>query len=363
MRILLIPEVSVSGGTGTFLKQLLNVHQKLNIDTEIILPESLYNTSLVTHIKSLDFNLHLIPNRRSYEYISYFSLFYEFKNYRNFIRKFNPDLIVCSTGTLGLNFFTFLFNYPLVFILHSYPKKIRWWEKPVFLIPQLLSRKSKIVYTVSEFSKKMILKYWGLTEKNVKVIYNSISTVEYDRARPNKRIILTLGHVVEYKNIFVWIEIAKRINEKFDDTEFIWLGDGEMLAECIHLTSAHSRINFLGYDANPGKYYASAYLYLHPSKIESFGLSVIDALAYGVPCIISNAGGLPETLEDGISGFICDVNDVVSYFSKIKLLLENQKLHGKMAKASSLHAKNCFSAEAQLKQIHDLYTNTIANYN
>ena len=361
MKILLIPEVSVSGGTGTFIRQLLEIHKKYGINTEVLLPKSLTESSIPAYILKNGASLHLIKDRRPFQWIGYLSLVFEFFNYRKYIKQFKPDIIVCSTGTLGHNLFSFFCNYPLVYILHSYPKKVSLWEKPLFWIPRILSNNSKIIYTVSQFSKKMIEEHWSVDKEYIKVIYNNSSAVIGKKKKSVYRTILTLGHVVHYKNPFLWIEIAKKVTAKYEDVEFIWLGEGELLEECRMKILGHQRIKFMGFDPEPAKYYKSAHLYLHPSKIESLGLSAIDALAYGIPCIISNAGGLPETVEDGLSGFVCELQDISSYYNKIELLLNDDKLYDEMARNAYFSAKERFSIDKQMRQIYSLYNSTISS--
>ena len=53
-------------------------------------------------------------------------------------------------------------------------------------------------------------------------------------------------------------------------------------------------------------------LFILPSEAESFGLAALEAMAAGVPVIATNAGGLPELVESGVSGFLCNVGDTDS---------------------------------------------------
>ena len=362
MKVLLIPEISVTGGTGTFIRQLLEIHLKFHLNTLVLLPHSLAESSIETFIKKNNISYSFIPDREPFQWIGYFSLIFEIINYRRYIKQFKPDIIVCSTGTLGHNLVGFFYNYPIVYILHSYPKRIAFWEKPLFWIPRFFTKASKMIYTVSQYSKKKIEEHWGVNKKYIKVIYNSSSAEIGVKKNPACRTILSIGHVVEYKNPFLWIEIAVNITNKYEDVEFIWLGEGNLLEECLLRTSEHSRINFMGFDPSPAKYYLSAFLYLHPSNLESLGLSVIDASAYGIPSVISNAGGLPETVQDGHSGFICEVNDAGAFCEKIEFLLNDTKSYNEMAQNAYDYAKEHFSIEYQMEQIYSLYNTTISSH-
>ena len=67
---------------------------------------------------------------------------------------------------------------------------------------------------------------------------------------------------------------------------------------------------FLGKLESVAPLLASADLFLLPTKSESFGLSALEALACGVPVIGANAGGLPEVVRHGETGFLCEPGDV-----------------------------------------------------
>ena len=63
-----------------------------------------------------------------------------------------------------------------------------------------------------------------------------------------------------------------------------------------------------------------------PSASESFGLSALEAMACGIPCVTSNAGGLPEVNLDGETGFVCEVGDVEAMGNAGVRILKEEKL-------------------------------------
>ena len=98
--------------------------------------------------------------------------------------------------------------------------------------------------------------------------------------------VLTLGHVVNYKNPEVWFQVAKRIKNTRNDVSFIWLGSGKLLDEYKEKTTQYDNISFLGYKDDLAHYYSQATIYFQPSKIESHGNSVVAAVAYGILCVV-----------------------------------------------------------------------------
>jgi glycosyltransferase involved in cell wall biosynthesis len=65
-------------------------------------------------------------------------------------------------------------------------------------------------------------------------------------------------------------------------------------------------------------------LFLLPSETESFGLAALEAMAWGVPVISSNTGGLPEVNFDGISGYLSDVGNTLEMSQNAIKILENE---------------------------------------
>ena len=358
MKILLFPELSTSGGINSFFYDLLKIHFKNKIETTVVLPNNI-DENTIKEIKRFGFNIDLIQSRKQIFKNPYLSLFYEIIYYKKPLNKHKPDLIVANIGTPGLNFALFFYNYPLIYILHTYPPKFSWKTKLFFSIPRYFLSKNKRIYTVSFFAKNRILDYWIIKNKYVEVIYNSFHNDDNNTSeRCEKKIILTLGHLEKYKNPFLWIKIAKAITSKYSNVEFIWLGEGKLFDSCIALIKNHKNIKFLGYQSNVGEYYKKAYLYIQPSEIESLGMSVIDALSYGIPVVVSNNGGLPETIQNEICGFLC-INQEVCFVQKISLFIEKPEIRNIMGENAREFAKNVFNPDIQNKKIMTLYKNVL----
>jgi glycosyltransferase involved in cell wall biosynthesis len=83
-------------------------------------------------------------------------------------------------------------------------------------------------------------------------------------------------------------------------------------------------------------------LFLLPSETESFGLSALEALAAGVPVVASDAGGLPEVVEHGVSGYLAAVGDVEAMGRHAHALLDNPDQHAAFKAA----------AQARVQELH-----------
>ncbi len=361
MKILLFPELSTSGGINSFFYDLLKIHKNNKIDTIIVLPSNI-DKNTINEISKSGFGIDLVQPRKQIFKKPYLSLFYEMVYYKKPLKKHKPDIVIANMGTPGLNFALFFSKYPLIYILHTYPPKFSWKTRCFFSIPRYFLSKKKRIYSVSDFAKNRIVDYWRIEKNYVEVIYNSFHNDDNNTSYyGEKKIILTLGHLEKYKNPLLWIKIAKTITSQYSNVEFIWLGEGKLYDKCIALSINHKNIKFLGYQSNVIEFYKKAYIYIQPSEIESLGMSVIDALSYGIPVIVSNNGGLPETIQNKISGFIC-LNKEHCFVQKISLLIERPEIRELMGKNARMYAKNVFNPDIQNKKIMTLYK-SISLYN
>ena len=100
---------------------------------------------------------------------------------------------------------------------------------------------------------------------------------------------------------------------------------------------------------------------VYPSVSESFGVSVLEASACEKPVIVSDAGGLPEVVENEVTGLIFPSKDVKKLFSKLELLLFDVKLREKLGKSGRERVIKHFNWEDNLEQMVNSYNEILIN--
>jgi glycosyltransferase involved in cell wall biosynthesis len=126
---------------------------------------------------------------------------------------------------------------------------------------------------------------------------------------PHDQVVLTVNHLHPRKRIDLYLRVLEGLKALYPKVVGVIVGDG---VERGTLTSMASRlglsrsVRFVGWvpEADLPAYYKMASVYLHTAKEESFGLSVIEAMASGVPVVAVAEGGPTETVVDGITGFL-----------------------------------------------------------
>ena len=249
------------------------------------------------------------------------------------LQKTKASLLICSIGNPEELIFLFLSPVRMLYAIHTATMD-RMDKFKRFILNARLSKKRRII-TVSNFAKKHVLLNWtnGHHSNDIMAVHNY-----YHLLRDNKKVdknnpltILTIGTVGFYKNPILWIDICKEVEKRFPDPiQFIWAGDGAMLDECLELTKDHPQIRFIGYESNVEKWYECSYIYIQPSITESHGIALLGAMAHKIPSIISNVGGMVESIDDGKSGFIIPEENKTLYADKVLELLCNPVLHDNM---------------------------------
>ncbi|WMW24310.1 glycosyltransferase family 4 protein [Methanolobus sediminis] len=372
-KILLIPEFNSFGGTRSYFISLLEFYSSQDYNVTVILTKHQLDTEIKLLLKHYNYKYYNIPDRngRFKKCLCYFplNLFYDIPMIFPIYFKEKPSVIVVSNGTPGMFIGLILFPVKFIYIFHTYPlkSKIVGLSSIQKLFLSFFLNTNKILVTVSEYSKKQILSNWvpAKKSKHIHVIYNSTKTHVKNLNSVNTNVyrILTLGHVTWYKNPKLWIEVSQKVIRQRPkmDIEFIWAGEGDLLNQCQDLVNqiGLDTIKFIGYQENVDLLYQKSVIYFQPSLLENHSISVVEAMAYGLPCVTSNIGGLPESVVDGETGFTCPPHDVECFVSQIIKLLDDDKLICKVGQCGKLRAETLFSEEVQERKMIDLYSSLL----
>ena len=138
------------------------------------------------------------------------------------------------------------------------------------------------------------------------------------------------------KRVTSVIEVFRQIRQAVP-ARLLMVGDGPDLPEAVRLTRAHGlaeHVQFLGDQEQVVPLLSVSDLFLMPSVQESFGLAALEAMACEVPVVASRIGGLPDLIEDGVTGFLCAADDLDGHGQAGIRLLTDEALHQRMARAA-----------------------------
>lgn len=159
---------------------------------------------------------------------------------------------------------------------------------------------------------------------------------------PDARILLYVGRLAPEKNLDLLLRAFARIAAQTNDTYLTLAGSGKSLAGLESRAIAlgiHRRIRFTGFLSRTklDPLYLASELFLFPSKTETQGLAVGEALAAGLPAVVVNAGGAPESVRDTIDGFLV-ADDPDAMAEGAMRILSEPTLRFRMAEEARLGA-------------------------
>jgi glycosyltransferase involved in cell wall biosynthesis len=224
-----------------------------------------------------------------------------------------------------------------------------------FMIPRV-AKTSKIIFTVSNFSREDISKGLQIDLSKIETVYNAISENFVFLNKKREKMILSVASLNYIKNIESLIKafiFLKSVN-KFLDYKLVLCGgyNKKVFAKTnlFELSKNRDDIVFTGYlsDEKLVEYYNKASLFVFPSFFESFGIPPIEAMASGCPCVVSNVASLPEVCGD--AAYYVNPYDVEDIARGIETVLSDEKLREDLIKKGFENIKR-FSWEESAKKI------------
>ena len=227
---------------------------------------------------------------------------------------------------------------------------------------------SDVVTSVSESLKRDTLRLFNV-DKDIKVIPNFIGLQKMERVSPCKRSVmasadeLIVTHISNFrkvKRVDDVVRVFYGIQQQLP-AKLIMVGDGperEIADQLCKDLGIKKKVLFLGNTSDIDRILCFTDLFLLPSESESFGLSALEAMAAGVPVVSSNAGGLSEVNEEGVSGYLCSIGDVQTMAEKaIYILSDKDRLAQFKQNARKVAAR--FDEEKIIPMYEALYYNAI----
>jgi len=195
------------------------------------------------------------------------------------------------------------------------------------------------------------LKKYGLEATGIP---NPIDYERFSNVMAHGSNIVCIARFEKVKNIETLIIAASEILKKYPEVKLVIVGGGSQEKELKALAeklSISDNVEFQGFRPDVENVLKDALVFVLSSIYEPFGMVAAEALAAGLPIIVSKVGGLREIVKDGINGFSFNPRDWQELSKKILLLLENQKLREEMKNKAKESAKEFSPKNIALKYL------------
>jgi glycosyltransferase involved in cell wall biosynthesis len=239
------------------------------------------------------------------------------------------------------------------------------------------AHRSNRVLTVSEASKRDILRYFHIPPDKIDVIYNGIDERfgeppppdEIARVRERYQLdgpfVLYAGNIKPHKNLERVIEAFHLLRRGggMDQVKLLIIGDQvskyATLRRAVHKYKLHKHVRFFGFvaDQTLAVLYRLAGVFVFPSLYEGFGLPPLEAMACGTPVVTSNVSSLPEVVGD--AAILVDPLDAAAIAEAMRRVLSDPALRAEMSRKGLARTAE-FSWERSVRRVHEIYFEVLA---
>lgn len=289
------------------------------------------------------------------------------------IRAFAPDVIHMHKSRMHYFLLPILLSgverrIYTVHCLAEQDTKNRWLQK---LMSFAFHRCHVQPVAISDICRDSVAKLYHLEPDSVPCIYNGIDIDRFrnpeERLQPGRGKIrfVSVGRLSPQKNYPLLLSIAVQVHNLWPETEFNILGEGELrgkLEEQVTALNAEDYFHLLGNVSDVPSHLWDADTFLMTSDYEGLPMTVLEAMAAGLPIISTKAGGIADVVVDGQNGFLVECGDGAGLVDAADKLCRSPELCRKYS-AASIELSRQYSMERMAQQYLSLYTDKTGKRN
>jgi L-malate glycosyltransferase len=262
-------------------------------------------------------------------------------------------------------------NLPFVTTLHGTDITLVGLDRSYLPITRFSIEQSDGVTAISQYLRTRTMNVFDI-KNHIEVITNFVNCDEYVRctdkaerlefASDDERILVHLSNFRPVKRVTDVIEIFDRVRKKIP-SKLLLIGDGPDRSQAEWLAvqkGIHEHVLFLGKQDRVQEKLGVSDVMLLPSELESFGLAALEAMACEVVPIATRAGGLPEVVEHGVTGYLADVGDVDTMARHAIDLLSDESALRAMGRRARDSARARFCTSKIIPLYEEFYRRVLA---
>lgn len=303
---------------------------------------------------------------------------------RHQMREFNPDVVLCISSKAGFvgslaahGLRSALPDLTVVYRIGGWTFNDPWpvWKKKIYIWLERLSARWKdfIVLNNSHdldqahrlgiVPRQRVLRIYNGLDAYLPFLEPSTARAFLDNRVPDASrgdsydwLVGTVANLYATKDIATLVSAASRVG---GNVRFVVLGDGPQRRELEHLIIRYGledRFFILGRIKDAWQYLKGFDVFVLPSVKEGFPWALLEAMAARVPVVATRVGAVPEMIEDGVSGVICEPGNGEQIARGIIHLLGNDKLRQDFAIDAHQHVLNKFSLREMIAQYEKLFS-------
>lgn len=250
----------------------------------------------------------------------------------------------------------------------GYDFPTRWYVKPVL---RWTLKSADALSAITDDCRSHALRA-GAPPETMRIVFNGTDLRRFSpsdngrKADPHfgPHMVFACRQLFPRKGIRFLIEAAAQLKPRISDLKVVIAGDGferpelERLAQRLGIAAD---VTFLGWvpNADLPQYYRAAAISVIPSLEEGFGIPAAEAMGCETAVVASDAGGLPEVVEHGVTGLVVPRGDTQALTAAMETLLADPLLRRRMGVAGRVRALRMFDWDRTAEQFEEIYRETL----
>lgn len=234
----------------------------------------------------------------------------------------------------------------------------------------------KLKWVVAQFSDKIIAisqavaeythRIEGVSPQKLVVIKNGIALDQFlsvdchQRSEGQPVKLISIGRLEEQKGFDVLLDALAQIREK--NWELTIVGGGSLLSDLedrVRLLGLEKKVQFFGTTEEVPTLLSESDVFVLASRWEGLGLVVMEAMAAGVPIVATQVGGIPELIQDGITGYTVDSESPDALAAAISFCIDNPEVADQIGAQAREYAGQFCNVQHMIAQYEALYTQLV----
>jgi glycosyltransferase involved in cell wall biosynthesis len=214
------------------------------------------------------------------------------------------------------------------------------------------ARRADRVIVDSKLNERDVVEQYGVDPEIITIVHPVIPIDRFKPAKPEGHTIVYMGRLSQRKGIKYLIQAMPEVLERVPEARLRIGGSGEREGVLRKLTAKlglEDSVEFLGFvpDEDLPDLYASGSVFCMPSVYEGFGMVMLEAMASSMPVVAFRTGGVPEVVEDGVTGYQADAETLGDRLARV---LEDPKGAAEMGRKGRRSVEDNFTVENMAKR-------------
>lgn len=225
-----------------------------------------------------------------------------------------------------------------------------------------LTKKADIFIAISKQIQIDLIKE-GIEQKKIRYIPNGVELSKEIWNNINSKKVLFVGNLNQqpHKGIDILIKAWSIVIKKFPDYELLIIGGGNdsKINKLINELNLKNTVKFLGKKENINYYYLNSLIFILPSRSEGLSNALLEAMAVGMPCIVTNISGNKDIIYDKINGLMVEPNDPLELSNAILSIINKPELLKLYGMNAYKLIKEKYSIDSIANKYIDLYSKLV----